>query len=78
MRGYHRCTSSRAARLTVGDWSADLIAREGAIPADELVRRILAQYPHGAHRAVNAWVYQDPGQLMVRDRKVLLRASDAA
>lgn len=74
--GYYAVRYHPAA--TVSDWAASLIAQEGAISADELVKRILAQYPNGAQRAVNAWVYQDPGQLMVRDRKVVLRASDAA
>ncbi len=57
----------------VAEWAEAVVAQEGPIPADELVKRILMEYPNGDQRAVNAWVYQDPGQLLVRGRKVHLR-----
>lgn len=59
--------------IPVADWAEALVAREGSIAAEDLVKRILAEYPHGDQRAANAWVFQDPGNLIVRDRKVFLR-----
>ena len=58
----------------VAEWAEALLAQEGPIPAEDLVKRILVEYPNGDQRAVNAWVYQDPGRLLVRGRKVYLRS----
>ena len=60
--------------IEVAAWAEARIRATGPIDAEELVKQILEEYPHGDRRAVNAWVFQDPGSLIVRDRLVHVRA----
>lgn len=68
--GYYAVRYHPAAPLE--EWVAAIIAREGPVDADELVTRIMDAFPNGDPRAINAWVFQDPATLVVRDRKVHL------
>ena len=63
--------------IEVADWAAARIQAHGPTDAEVLVKQILDEYPHGDRRAVNAWIYQGPGDLVVRDRTVHLRNEPA-
>lgn len=53
-------------------WVESRITQLGNENIDDLVEAVLEAYPHGDRRAVRAWIYQHPGVLSTRGKRVTI------
>ncbi len=64
----------RRRELPVADFVESLLDERSPVDAMDICQAVLSAFPNGDERAVMAWLYQDPGNIRVRDDRVSLRS----